>query len=238
MSEQSETPMRVGWEGLDENPRQRAAEDLAASPRQPPTSFPSTGQTPSSTSPPQGEQMTPPRAAEYATSTQTGATEPLPNESLAGLIGEVVSILSLGADLAVARRMGRRGMASPLSLEMTDDESRAVAGRVARLIARRVEVKSDLADAADVTGVAVGIGRFLKRIIAERPAARVQLPQGPTAEEWARMQGRSAELGAQVPQQQWAPPPAPPQAPPSPPAADARYEPGSGPVRGALLGGW
>jgi hypothetical protein len=125
-----------------------------------------------------------------------------------------------------------------LDVTMRDADARAVAGPVARLIARRWEIRSDLNDATDVAEGGGGLAAWIKRVATSDLAAPE--PSGAPGE---HERPAAPPASPQEPPRATAAPPPPPPPPPSAPTAgvhdrDGRAVPGTGPAKETFLTGF
>ena len=197
-----------GWEP-DESPPESRAEAAAA------TAGPRHAAPSQASKSPESDQASP---------TRTGGSFPESSDPnvLTALLAEGLAGLSSLVSIATRRRFG-------MSVNFQSNEAKAIARPIARLIQRRANVKSDLNDAADATGVFAGLASYIERIVTAPGVAPVE-----SAGRHAAPPASTSTLLSDDAARKVSP------APPSTPAATAFRRPGrevgAGPMKDAIQG--
>lgn len=187
---------------------------------------------PSSPSSPDLHTAEPSQSSTTRSSSPGSGSEPPKDPSAApvplkDLVAEALQMLSAGASILTRRKFG-------FAVKMTAGEARTLAAPIARIAARRFQIKRDLSDATDVVGTGGGIFSWVDRILASRVQAQ---PQPVYAEELRYFEQPRPEQQPAFIQQQEQPAPTPAG---RPTVADQNGQPvvGTGPAKGAYLAGF
>lgn len=200
----------------------------------PPESHRSTSQRPSSSSDPSNPQSSNHDSDEGPKSPTSGEQSQESSEppaGLAALLAEGIQGIGSLASIFTRRRFG-------VSVKFKENEARAIARPIARLIQRRYKVKSDLNDVADTTGIFASVLSWVDRLAEESPGstgASTGPPDPRFTDRPARPPAPGPTLLSDEPVRSAAPTPGP--APASTVFAQSHdREVGSGPLKDAIQG--
>lgn len=222
----------VGSPGWQPRPPGQSGDANGAGPRR--ARREPTMSSPSSPSP----DSSPDEPTEETTSSRSTSSSPTEPEERIGPLSDPGALTGLLAELlkgasALASMWTRRHYG--LDLKMREGEARAVASRIAKIVQRRWEVRSDLNDATDVAGAGGSVISWVERVLsgqtapgAQAPLRRIDGARSPTSAVLLSDEGQAGPLpdsgtiheSAEVHDQSGA------------------AVPGSGPVRGAFLEGF
>ncbi len=218
-----------GWQ---QKPPGQSGEASGAGPRRPrrePAATSPSSPSPRSSPDEPTEETTSPRSTSSSPTEPEEGIGPLTDPgALTGLLAELLKGASALASMWTRRHYG-------LDLKMREGEARAVASRIAKIVQRRWEVRSDLNDATDVAGAGGSVISWVERVFsgqitpgAAAPLRRIDGARSPTSAVLLSDEGESRPI----------------------PDSGINHEsaeihdrsgaavPGSGPVRGAFLEGF
>lgn len=191
---------------------------------------PRSPQTPTTSSEPDRPSQASPPASDLRKIPQSPSSFQGSSDSLAGLIGEG---LQLFAALATALTKNRFNV----DLKMQPREAQAAATPIARLIARRFQIRRDLAEATDATAAGASLMTYVERIasnVVMPPQIDRRVAQAPAQSAVPLADERYYEETAP----RWEPPATPAAGRPEISDQYGNAIPGSGPFKGAFLSGF
>ena len=103
-------------------------------------------------------------AADLARNLNRSGSSPESSDALAGLISEALQLLSALASLFTVRNLG-------VDIKMRPGEARATAKPIASLIARRFQIRRELAEATDATATGANLMAYIERVATAKYAA-------------------------------------------------------------------
>lgn len=224
MSQQDpESQPEPGWRPSDQSPEEDLYQSNPASEARP------WSPTRSSEPSPEGTQDSSPASAVARLREQSSS--PASSDALEGLLAEGLQLLTGLATLVTRKNLG-------VDVKMQLGEARSAAKPIARLIARRFQIRRELSDATDAVGAGASLADYAGRILFTLPQAAPpdrRVAQAPMATSVPIAEERAPQYVAPAPQSQ---PPTFAAGQPAVRDQGGNAVPGSGPIKSAFLDGF